>query len=64
MKKIDLKNKDKKELEREVTEKREKLQALRFDLVSGKIKSAKGIRETRKEIARALTAINSLSEKK
>jgi ribosomal protein L29 len=60
----EIKNKDRKELERELSEKREKLQSLRFDLISGKIKSAKDIRSTRKEIARALTAINAISQNK
>lgn len=64
MQKTELKNKDVKELKKELAEKREKLQGLHFDLVSGKIKSAKGVRETRKEIARILTAINSIEVSK
>lgn len=43
------------ELLRLLSEKQEKLRQMRFDLVSGKVKNIREIRETRKDIARMKT---------
>mgnify|MGYP001125022654 CR=1 FL=1 len=54
----ELKQKTKEELQKLVTEKKEKLRQLRFDLVSGKVKNVREIRNLKKEIARILTLLN------
>jgi large subunit ribosomal protein L29 len=51
----EIRQKTKKELERMLFERREKLRNLRFDLASGKVKNVREIREIRKDIARILT---------
>ncbi|MCD6528361.1 50S ribosomal protein L29 [bacterium] len=58
MKIKELRQKSKKELEKLLEEKREKLRSLRFDLVSGKVKNIREIRETKKDIARILTLLH------
>lgn len=50
--------KEKKELEKDLLEKREELRQLRFDLASGKVKNIKDVRRIKKEIAVILTVIN------
>ncbi len=57
MKAIDLRKKDKKELEKNVQELRKKLSDLRFKFSSGKLKNVKEINNTKKELARILTII-------
>jgi len=57
MKTSELKRKSKSELQKSLLELREKKRNLRFDLVSGKVKNIREIRETKKEIARILTII-------
>ncbi len=58
MKASELRQKTEKELQRLLTEKRDKLRELRFDLVSGKVKNVGEIRKIRRDIARILTIIN------
>ena len=43
---------------------RDELRALRFDLASGKVKNITKVQETKKNIARILTAINMKSKEK
>lgn len=45
------------ELQRTLQELKEKLRQLRFDLVAGKVKNVREIRETKKDIARILTLL-------
>lgn len=59
MKIDELQQKSKTELQARLAESRERLRQLRFDLVSGKVKNVKEIREIKKDIARILTIINS-----
>ncbi len=54
----EFKTKSKKDLERALSEKKENMRRLRFDLVSGKVKNISEMRKTRKEIAMIFTAIN------
>ncbi len=63
MKFQDLKQKPKDEIEKLLKDLREKLRQLRFDLVSGKIKNVKEIREIKKDIARILTFLRQNSGK-
>jgi ribosomal protein L29 len=49
---------EKAQLEKVVAEKRDALRALRFSVAGSKNKNVKAARELRKEIARALTALN------
>jgi len=63
MKIIDLRRKQKDELQRMVSESREKLRALRFDLASGKVKNVREIRKIKKNIARILTLIQEEKKK-
>ena len=58
----ELKNKDIKELQRLLNEKKEHLRQLRFDLLSGKVKNISGIRNTRKDVAKISTMINSIKK--
>jgi large subunit ribosomal protein L29 len=47
------------ELEKILKEKRKKLKSLKLDLSLGKLKNVKEIRETKRDIARILTILNS-----
>lgn len=58
MKRVEIKQKSKKELERFLGQNREKLRQLRFDLASGKVKNVREIRKIKKDIARILTFLN------
>ena len=51
----ELKQKSKEELQKILTENRNKLRQLRFDLASGKVKNVREIRKIKKEIAQILT---------
>ena len=57
MKIIELKQKNKEELQGMVAEDRERLRVLRFDLAAGKVKNVREIRKIRKDIARILTLL-------
>jgi len=64
MKSEQLRKKSKKVLERNSQKKREKLRALRFDLASGKVKNVKEVRAVKKDIARILTILKEIGNKK
>jgi large subunit ribosomal protein L29 len=53
----ELRKKDKKELEKTVSELKKKLSDLRFSFSSGKLKNVKEIKNSKKEIARILTIL-------
>ena len=57
MKTLELRKKDKKELEKTVLELRKKLSDLRFKFSSGKLKNVKEINNSKKEVARILTIL-------
>jgi large subunit ribosomal protein L29 len=57
MKALDLRKKDKKELEKTVEDLRKKLSELRFKFSSNKLKNTKEINNFKKEIARILTIL-------
>jgi len=57
MKIQELRKKSKNELNKFLLEKREHLRKLRFDCVSGKLKSHREIRNTKKQIAQTLTIL-------
>jgi large subunit ribosomal protein L29 len=57
MKAQDLRKKTGQDLTKHMGEARAKLQQLRFDLPSGKIKNVREIRQLRREIARILTVL-------
>lgn len=57
MKAIELRKKDKKELEKMIQEIRKRLSDLRFKFASGKLKNVKEINSSKKEMARILTII-------
>ncbi len=57
MKTVELRKKDKKELEKTVHEIRKKLSDLRFKFSSNKLKNVKEINNSKKEIARILTVL-------
>lgn len=59
MKITEINQKSEKELQTMLSEKREKLRSLKFDLSSGKVKNVKEIRGIKKDIARIMTIINS-----
>ncbi len=54
----ELKHRPTEELAARIKEDREKLRALGFDLAAGKVKDISGIKELKKEIARAKTFIH------
>lgn len=51
----ELRQKSKKELQKLLSEKKEQLRSLKFDLASGKVKNVRAIRQVKKDIARILT---------
>ena len=53
----ELRQKTKKEVQKLLEAKREKLRQLNFDLVSGKVKNVREIRKIKREIARLLTIL-------
>ena len=57
MKIDELRQKSKLELQKFLEEQRERLRSFRFDLVSGKVKNVREIRQVRKSIARVLTLL-------
>lgn len=57
MKISEIKQKSQNELHRILAEKQEKLRQLRFDLVSGKVKNVREIRQIKKDIARIFTTL-------
>lgn len=57
MKISEIKQKSKKELQKLLHDKREKLRQLRFDLFSGKVKNVREIRYLKKDISRILTIL-------
>ena len=60
MKTSELRQKSKSELQKLLSENREKLRSLRFDLSAGKVKNVREIRRIKKEIARILTLLTEL----
>jgi len=58
MKISELRQKSQAELERILTESREKLRELRFNLAAGKVKNVREIRKLKKDIAKILTILN------
>lgn len=57
MKIQDLHKQSKEELEKLLKEKQERQRSLRFDLVAGKVKNVREIRQIKKDIARTLTIL-------
>ena len=57
MKTRDLQQKSKSELQKTLSDNREKLRQLRFDLSAGKVKNVREIRKIKKDIARILTIL-------
>ena len=57
MKALELRKRDKKELDKDIHELTKKLSDLRFRFSSGKLKNVKEINHSKKEIARILTII-------
>jgi len=55
--------KPKRELNTLLSEKREKLRQLRFNIPSGKVKNVREIREVKKDIARILTILQEIKNK-
>ena len=53
----ELRQKSKPELQKLLTELRERLRQLRFDLAAGKVKNVREIHQIKKDIARALTLL-------
>lgn len=64
MKIRELKQKSDKELKRTLTDLRDKLRELRFNLVGGKVKNIKEIHQTKKDIARILTLLKQHGKEK
>lgn len=57
MKIAELRQKPRRELQKLLQDSQEKLRQFRFDLVSGKIKNVREVRQTKKDIARILTIL-------
>jgi len=60
----ELRKKTKEEIQKILTDNREKLKQLRFDLAAGKVKNVREVREIKKNIARILTIIKRSDEDK
>jgi len=63
MKTNELRQRSEEELKEIVNELKRKLQELRFDLVSGKVKNVREVRKAKKEIARTLTILGEKQHK-
>lgn len=61
-KKETYKDKDQKELEKMIAEKRKALQNFRFEAAGGKVANVKFAKNTRREIARMLTVLQNLKQ--
>jgi len=57
MKTTELQQKSKSELQKILSDNREKLRQLRFDLAAGKVKNVREVRKIKKDIARILTLL-------
>ena len=57
MKTKELQQKSKSELQKILSDNREKLRQLRFDLAAGKVKNVREVRKIKKDIARILTLL-------
>lgn len=57
-KKINLKNKNDNDLQKELNEKRESVRAFRFGIAGSKVRNVKEGRNTKKAIAQILTELN------
>jgi len=57
MKTTELQQKSKSELQKILSDDREKLRQLRFDLAAGKVKNVREVRKIKKDIARILTLL-------
>jgi len=57
MKAVELRKRDKKELEKSAQELSKKLSDLRFKFASGKLKNVKEMKDSRKDLARILTIL-------
>jgi len=57
MKTTELQQKSKSELQKILSDNREKLRQLRFDLAAGKVKNVREVRKVKKDIARILTLL-------
>lgn len=57
-KKKDLKNNNDKDLQKELSEKRESVRTFRFGIAGSKVRNVKEGRDTKKQIARILTELN------
>ena len=57
MKSTELRQKSRNELEKILTEDREKVRQLRFDLATRKVKNVREVRKIKKDIARILTIL-------
>ena len=60
----ELSQKTKEELSKLLDEKKRDVQELRMQMTSGKIKSAKGLKESKKDIARIFTLLNQEKDSK
>lgn len=61
MKIQELRQKSETELKKLLSESRERLRVLRFELVSGKVKNVRLVRKSRKDIAQILTLLKQRS---
>lgn len=59
-----LKERNAKDLEKDLVDAREELRALKFDLAAGKVKNVRAINENKKKIARIMTFLNAEPEQK
>lgn len=64
MKAKELRAKTKKELQKLLSENRDRLRQLRFELSQGKVKNVREIRRVKRDIARMLTIINEKEKQK
>lgn len=63
MKFSELQQKPMSEIKKLLNEKQEQLRKFRFDLISGKVKNVREIRQTKKDIAQIFTILNKKQKK-
>jgi ribosomal protein L29 len=63
-KKIDLKNKSDKDLQKDLGDRRESVRTFRFGIAGSKVRNVKEGRDTKRQIAQILTEVNSRTKTK
>ena len=62
MKTSELRKKSNSELDKLLKDSREKIRSLRFNLIGGKVKNVRDVRDVKRDVAKILTLLNETTE--